>query len=65
VIGNVSIAPGDYVVGDRDGVVIIPQGIAAEVVEKGEAVIQTENLVRKAILQGIHPLEAFDRYGRF
>jgi len=65
MIENVRINPGDYVVGDRDGVVIIPQGVAAEVVEKGEVVIQTENLVRKAILQGTHPLEAFDKYGRF
>lgn len=65
MIENVRIDPGDYVVGDRDGVVIIPQRVAAEVVEKGEAVVQTENLVRKAILQGMHPLEAFDKYGRF
>ena len=65
MIENVRINPGDYVVGDRDGAVIIPQGVAAEVVQKAEAVIQTENLVRKAILQGTHPLEAFDKYGRF
>ena len=63
MIENVRINPGDYVVGDRDGVVIIPQGVAAEVVENGEAVVQTESLVRKAILQGMHPLEAFDKYG--
>jgi 4-hydroxy-4-methyl-2-oxoglutarate aldolase len=64
-IGNVHIKPGDYVVGDRDGVLIIPQEIAGAVVAKAEEVVQTENLVRKAILQGIHPLEAFDKYGRF
>jgi 4-hydroxy-4-methyl-2-oxoglutarate aldolase len=64
-IGNVHIKPGDYVVGDRDGVLIIPQEIAGAVVAKAEEVVQTENLVRKAILEGIHPLEAFDKYGRF
>jgi 4-hydroxy-4-methyl-2-oxoglutarate aldolase len=64
-IGNVHIRPGDYVVGDRDGVLIIPQEIAGAVVAKAEEVIQTENLVRKAILEGIHPLKAFDKYGRF
>jgi 4-hydroxy-4-methyl-2-oxoglutarate aldolase len=64
-IGNVHIRPGDYVVGDRDGVLIIPQEIAGAVVAKAEEVVQTENLVRKAILEGIHPLEAFDKYGRF
>ena len=64
-IGNVHIKPGDYVVGDHDGAVIIPQEIAAEVVAKAEEVVHTENLVRKEILQGTHPLEAFDKYGRF
>jgi 4-hydroxy-4-methyl-2-oxoglutarate aldolase len=65
VIGRVHIAPGDYILGDRDGVLVIPQSIAEEVVAKAEAVVQTENLVRKSILQGTHPLEAFRQFGRF
>lgn len=64
-IGRVHIAPGDYILGDRDGVLIIPQSIAEEVVAKAEAVVQTENLVRKSILQGTHPVEAFRKFGRF
>jgi regulator of RNase E activity RraA len=64
-IGQVDINPGDFVVGDRDGVLIIPQGVAAEVVSRAEKVVHTENLVRKAILSGVHPLEAFNRHGRF
>src|ERR1700758_1301799 len=64
-IGRVHIAPGDYILGDRDGVLVIPQTIAEEVVAKAEAVVQTENLVRKSILQGTHPLEAFRQFGRF
>lgn len=64
-IGSVHISPGDYIVGDRDGVVVIPQQVAEQVVARAEEVVQTENLVRKAILEGIHPLEAFDKYGRF
>ncbi|MFZ0878028.1 MAG: RraA family protein [Candidatus Acidiferrales bacterium] len=64
-IGEVKIAPGDYAVGDRDGVVVIPQNIADEVVSKAEQVVQTENLVRKAILEGVHPVDAYRRFGRF
>ena len=64
-IGTVEIQPGDYVTGDRDGVVIIPQAIAEEVITKAEEVIHTENLLRKAILEGIHPVDAFNKYGRF
>ena len=65
VIGSVSITPGDLVLGDRDGVIVIPQAIAEEVVTKAEAVVQTENLVRAAILKGVLPLEAYQRFGRF
>lgn len=65
VIGSIIIHPGDLILGDRDGVVVIPQAIAEEVVTKAEAVVHTENLVRAAILQGVLPLEAYHRFGRF
>jgi regulator of RNase E activity RraA len=64
-IGKVEIAPGDYIVGDCDGVVVIPLKIADEVISKAEQVVQTEDLVRKAILEGVHPLDAYRRYRRF
>jgi 4-hydroxy-4-methyl-2-oxoglutarate aldolase len=64
-IGTVQILPGDYVAGDRDGVLIIPQAIAEEVITKAEEIIHTENFVRKAILEGVHPVDAFNKYGRF
>lgn len=65
IIGKVKIYTGDYVLADRDGVVIIPQAIASEVVNHTEEVLQTENMVRKSILQGIDPVEAYLKYGRF
>jgi regulator of RNase E activity RraA len=64
-IGGTTVRPGDFVVGDRDGVLIIPVEIAAEVIGKAEEVIRTENLVRKAILQGMLPLDAYEKFGRF
>ncbi len=64
-IGNVKVRPGDYVLGDRDGVVIIPQDAADEVIAKAEEVVHTEDLVRKAILEGSHPVDAYEKYGRF
>lgn len=64
-IGNVLIEAGDYVVGDPDGVVVVPQGISDDVISRAETCVQTENLVRKAILQGAHPVEAYRRFGRF
>jgi regulator of RNase E activity RraA len=65
VVGETHIEPGDYVVGDRDGVVVIPQTVAEEVIGRAEECIRTENQVRKAILEGVHPVEAYDRFGRF
>ena len=64
-IGNVKIAPGDFIAGDRDGVLVIPQNVAEEVITKAEQVVQTENLVRKAILEGMHPVDAYRKFGRF
>jgi regulator of RNase E activity RraA len=64
-IGQVRIATGDYILGDIDGIVVIPQEVAAEVVGKVEDVIQAENKVRKAILEGVAPKEAYLRYGKF
>jgi len=64
-IGSVEIRPGDYVSGNRDGVLIIPRTIAEEVITKAEEVIRTENLLRNAILEGVHPVDAFNKYGRF
>ena len=65
VIGAVSISPGDLVLGDRDGAIVIPQNIAEEVVSKAEEVVRTENLVRAAILKGVLPLKAYRQFGRF
>ena len=64
-IGKVDIHTGDYVMADRDGIVIIPKAIAEEVVKKTEDVLQTESLVRKSILEGVDPQEAYLKYGKF
>jgi len=64
-IGEVVIAPGDYMVGDRDGLLRVPRSLAEEVAEKAEQAIADENKVRTAILQGVDPQEAYRRYGKF
>lgn len=64
-IDGVSIKSGDYVLADRDGVVIVPSELAEEVIEKTEEVLRTENKVRTAILNGVDPQEAYLKYGKF
>jgi regulator of RNase E activity RraA len=64
-IGEIVIRSGDYVLGDRDGMVILPKDRAEEIVTAAEQAIATENLVRKAILEGVDPQEAYLRHGKF
>lgn len=64
-IGQVTVRRGDFIVGDKDGVIVIPREITMAVLETAEEVVHTENLVRKAILQGVHPVDAYRQYGRF
>jgi 4-hydroxy-4-methyl-2-oxoglutarate aldolase len=64
-IGEVTVSTGDYVLADRDGIVIVPGAIASEVVQETEEVLGKENLVRKAIQQGVDPVQAYLRYGKF
>lgn len=65
VIGGVTIRSGDYLMADRDGALIIPQEIIADVTEKVEEVLQTENKVRNAILQGVDPVDAYLQHRKF
>ena len=65
VIGEVTIAPGDYLLGDRDGLLRVPRAEANLIVQLAEAAIATESLVRKAILAGTDPQDAYLKYGKF
>lgn len=64
-IGDVRIQPGDVVVADYDGIIVVPRQLASEVLLKCEQLISTENKVRDAVRQGISPLEAYETFGRF
>jgi 4-hydroxy-4-methyl-2-oxoglutarate aldolase len=64
-IGGVRITPGDWVVGDDDGVVVVPFEIADRVLAEAEQKAATESRVRSAIREGMSPLAAYDEYGAF
>ncbi len=65
VIGEVRILPGDYLLADADGIVVIPQARVQDVVGEAERAMGAEDLVRQAILDGMDPQEAYRRYGKF
>lgn len=64
-IGDVEIATGDLIVGDRDGIIAIPAPAGEETVYRAEQAMSTENAVRKAILAGEDPQVAYIKYGKF
>lgn len=64
-IGDVTITNGDYAFADRDGIVIIPEHLVAAVISRAEELLNTENLVRKSILEGGDPVDAYLQYGKF
>ena len=64
-IGSVRIEPGDWVVGDDDGVVVVPSAMAESVLVEAEKKAATESEVRHAVRDGMSPLEAYERYGTF
>lgn len=64
-IGEVDIEPGDYMVGDRDGLIRVPKGVVEEVIEAAEADINTESAIRTAIKSGMDPQEAYLKHGKF
>ncbi len=65
VIGDVLISPGDYLHGDRDGMVRIPKYCISEVAKKSMVAMESENKVRAAILAGEDPQDAYLKYGKF
>lgn len=64
-IGDVIIAPGDYMLGDRDGCLRVPKAIVEDVIARAETAITTENKVRTAILAGTDPQKAYLEFGKF
>ena len=64
-IGAVTVTTGDYLLGDRDGVVIIPRALAEKAVAQAEEVVATESEMRQALISGMDPVEAYNKYGKF
>ena len=59
VIGDVLINPGDIIIGDRDGVVVVPQNRIAEAIEKAIAREAKEENVRKQLREGKTSLQIY------
>lgn len=64
-VGGVIIRPGDLVVGDLDGVIIVPQERAYAVLLAAEKIKDAEVELKQMIIDGVPPKEVIDRGGYF
>ncbi len=62
-INGVRIEPGDLVVADADGVMIVPSEASTEVLSKAIEKARSEKKVKGAIENGMLASEAFERFG--
>jgi regulator of RNase E activity RraA len=62
-IEAVKISPGDMIVGDTDGVCIVPRSVEKEVFSMALEKAQGERKVLQKIKEGMSAKEAFDKYG--
>lgn len=61
--GGVIVHPGDLIFGDYDGIVVIPQDAARDVIEKALAKVQGENVTREELQKGATLREVYNKYG--
>ncbi|HET7690820.1 MAG TPA: RraA family protein [Nocardioidaceae bacterium] len=62
-VAGVPIANGDLVVGDDDGVVVVPSTLILEVVSAALEKASAESEFRAAVAQGMKPSDAYRQFG--
>ena len=60
---GVAVSPGDLVVGDADGVIVIPRAVEAVALDKAFAKVRGENDTRDELERGTKLADVFARHG--
>lgn len=61
--GGVAVSSGDLVVGDADGVVVVPQAVEDEALRRAFAKVTGENSTRDELAAGAKLADVFAKYG--
>ena len=62
---GVNVSPGDFIIGDGDGLMVIPQAIAADIIGWAERLAEIEQTIARKIEGGASREEAFAQHPRF
>jgi 4-hydroxy-4-methyl-2-oxoglutarate aldolase len=62
-IDGVRFSPGDLVIADVDGVVVVPQVVEEEAIRRAWEKVHAENVTRDAIKAGMKAVAAYQKYG--
>jgi regulator of RNase E activity RraA len=62
-IAGVRFCPGDLVLADEDGVVVVPRELEEKVLRRAWEKVHAENITRDAIRGGMKALDAYRKYG--
>jgi len=60
---RVLVRPGDFVLGDEDGVIVIPSDIVVAVLERSEQLTAVEQRIRAEVASGLSLQEALQKFG--
>lgn len=64
LVDTVKVCPGDFIFGDYDGALVVPQSLTMEVLLECERVMGIEDSARAEFARGEDPVGVFQRYKR-
>ena len=62
-IGSVTFNPGDLIIADGDGIVVVPQEVEEGVIRAAWEKVHAENITRDSIRNGMSATDAYNKYG--